>query len=100
MYTITEERADELMLMELTVRREMETILASRSDDEMSWERVRLMDELIDTQMDEGVVATYLKMRDLSARYRERGDRKGLSLALTIKTHEVVADALCRGIER
>ena len=99
MYEITEERADELMLMELTVRRETEMINASRSEDEKWQEHVKVVDELIDVQLDEGIVATYCKIRDLSARYRETGERRWTSVVLMLRTLESVADMLIRGIE-
>ena len=100
MYTITEERADELMLMELTVRRETEAINASLSGDERWQENLRVVDELIDVQMDEGIVATLRRMQDMSATYRETGDRKWMSVVLMLRTLESVADMIIRGIER
>ena len=100
MYEITEERADELMLMELTVRREVQAINASRAENPMWQEHVRVVDELIDTQLDGGIVATCLKIQDLSARYRERGNREKTSVLMMLRTLEGIADMLCRGIER
>ena len=99
MYEITEERADELMLMELTVRREVEAINASRAEDGKWQEHVKVVDELIDVQLDEGIFATTRKMKDMSARYRQTGDRRWISVVLMLRTLESIAEILIRGIE-
>lgn len=100
MYEITEERADELMLMELTVRREVEAINASRAEEDKWQEHLRVVDELIDVHMDEGIVATHMKMQDMSAKYRQTGERRWQSVVLMLRTLESIADMLIRGIER
>lgn len=102
MYTITEERANELMLMELTVRLECEKINASLGGNGHDvWQKhVDVASELVDVQMDEGIVATFCKIQDMSARYREKGDRTGLSVVLMLRTLGSIADMLVRGIER
>jgi hypothetical protein len=98
MYTITEERANELMLMQLTVRRETDMILADRADDDKWYENVRVLDELIDTQMDYGILETYAKAKSISTHIRERGERK-THVILMLKAMECIADSLIRGIE-
>ena len=85
MYTITKDRANELMLMHLTARREQERIMLDRNVAYAS-ERLEVLDRLIDVLMDEGIEAMRLEMDEQYLLLDKDGDsRRKISIKVTLR---------------
>lgn len=99
MYTITKERADELMLMHLTARREYEYIMCNH--DEYSSERLEVLDEFIDVLMNEGIETLHLEMGQRALSLDEDGGdrRRNLSVKLMLRGLMSMSDAFTSAIE-